>query len=104
MALNDFEYVDSLDSDDDQEITSTNGKIVNKYLASKNKLDYAISDAMDASYNFGHLVGQQDTKDAIIEWIKENRRTFEIDEGVEFYRDSFNSEDLIKFIEGLGNE
>lgn len=104
MALNDFEYVEPLDSEYDEEITSTNGKIVSKYLESKTNLDYAISEAVNSSYDFGYLLGAQDTRNAIIEWVKENRRVFELDEGVEFYRDGFQSEDLIRFIESLGND
>jgi hypothetical protein len=97
MAINDFEYASPLD----EEITSKSGKTISRYLESKKRLDHAVSAAVESSYDFGYLLGSQDTRDAIIEWVKENRRTFELEEGVEFYRDSFSSEDLIKFIEGL---
>ena len=36
----------------------------------------------------------------ITDWIESNRRYIEIDAGIGIYRDSFNSEDLLKFING----
>lgn len=36
----------------------------------------------------------------ITNWINEHRRYIEIDAGIGIYRDSFNSEDLLKFING----
>lgn len=100
MAINDFEHAAPIDD----MVTSKSGKTISRYLESKKRLDHAVSAAVESSYDFGYLLGGQDARDAIIEWVKENRRTFELEEGVEFYRDSFQSEDLIRFIEGLGNE
>jgi hypothetical protein len=45
-------------------------------------------------------LGRSAERERIIKWVKENRREFEIEEGVFFYRDSFQSEDLIAFIKG----
>ena len=36
----------------------------------------------------------------ITDWIESNRRYIEIDAGVGIYRDSFDSESLLKFING----
>ena len=52
------------------------------------------------AYDYGKKDGIAEERQRILDWVKENRRAFEFDEGeVLFYRDSFNSEDLIRFIE-----
>ena len=51
------------------------------------------------AYDYGKKDGIAEERKRILDWVKDNRREFEIDEGVIFYRDSFNSEDLIRFIE-----
>ena len=40
----------------------------------------------------------------ITDWIESNRRYIEIDAGVGIYRDNFDSESLLKFINGDNNE
>ena len=51
------------------------------------------------AYDLGREDGIAEERKRILDWVRDNRREFEIDEGVIFYRDSFNSEDLINFIE-----
>jgi hypothetical protein len=51
------------------------------------------------AYDYGKKDGIAEERKRILDWVRDNRREFEIDEGVVFYRDSFNSEDLINFIE-----
>lgn len=51
------------------------------------------------TYDYGKQDGIAQERKRILDWVKDNRRAFEFDEGVLFYRDSFNSEDLIRFIE-----
>ena len=40
----------------------------------------------------------------ITDWIESNRRYIEIDAGIGIYRDNFDSESLLKFINGDSNE
>jgi len=40
----------------------------------------------------------------ITDWVEDNRRYIEIDAGIGIYRDSFNSESLLKFINEDSNE
>lgn len=47
------------------------------------------------SYNEGQI----DAYQRIIDWIKENRSTIELEAGINIYRDHFDSESLINFIE-----
>jgi hypothetical protein len=56
------------------------------------------------AFVLGFEAGEAAERERIINWVKENRREFEIDDGVFFYRDSFNSEDLLKFIDGKKKE
>ena len=51
------------------------------------------------AYDYGKKDGIAEERQRILDWVKENRREFELDDDVVFYRDSFNSEDLIRFIE-----
>jgi hypothetical protein len=48
--------------------------------------------------NTAILDGVRKERKRISDWIEENRRYIEIDEGVGIYRDSFDSESLLKFI------
>jgi hypothetical protein len=69
--INDFEYVPTpIDIEEEEQITSTPGNIVSNYLASKNTLDAATSDALTSSYDFGYLMGMQDERKAVIELLK----------------------------------
>jgi hypothetical protein len=52
------------------------------------------------AYDLGRADGVAEERKRIRDWVEDNRRAFEIDDGVFFYRDSFNSEDLIRFIKG----
>jgi len=51
------------------------------------------------AYDLGREDGIAEERKRILDWVKDNRRVLEIDDEVFFYRDSFNSEDLIRFIE-----
>jgi hypothetical protein len=68
MSINDFEYSDLSDVDD--LIVSVEGNIVNNYLGAKNSLDATISDALNASYDFGYLMGIKDERKAGIEALR----------------------------------
>lgn len=48
--------------------------------------------------NTAILDGVRKERERISNWIKENRRYIEIDAGIGIYRDSFDSESLLKFI------
>lgn len=52
------------------------------------------------AYDLGRQDGIAEERQRIRDWVESNRRSFEIDEGVFMYRDSFNSEDLLRFIDG----
>ena len=56
------------------------------------------------AYDYGLKDGIAQERKRIRDWIEDNRRAFEIDDGVFFYRDSFNSEDLLNFIDGKKRE
>ena len=51
------------------------------------------------AYDVGRADGVAEERQRIRDWVESNRRAFEIDDGVFFYRDSFNSEDLLNFID-----
>jgi len=51
------------------------------------------------AYDYGLKDGIAQERKRIRDWVEDNRRAFEIDDGVFFYRDSFNSEDLLNFID-----
>jgi hypothetical protein len=74
MTINDFEYVpaplDIEEEEEQEQITSKPGNIVSSYLASKNTLDAAISNALSSSYDFGYLMGMQDERKAVIEVLR----------------------------------
>lgn len=55
------------------------------------------------AFVLGFEAGEAAERERIIKWVKDNRREFEIEDGVFFYRDSFQSEDLIAFIKGERN-
>lgn len=52
------------------------------------------------AYDYGKKDGIAEERKRIRDWVVANRRSFEIDDGVFFFRDSFNSQDLIDFIDG----
>jgi|LauGreDrversion4_2_1035121.scaffolds.fasta_scaffold43128_7 hypothetical protein len=56
------------------------------------------------AYDVGRADGVAEERQRIRDWVESNRRAFEIDDGVFFYRDSFNSEDLLNFIDGKKRE
>lgn len=64
MSINDFEYAAPLGVE--EQIASSEGNIVNNYLASKVALDAAMSDALNSSYDFGYLMGMKDERLAVI--------------------------------------
>ena len=80
------------------EITSKVAKTVANALDAREKMQIATEQAMDASFAMGVQIGIDEERQRIIEWVEENRRKLEFDDDVFIYRDSFNSEDLIKFI------
>jgi hypothetical protein len=51
------------------------------------------------AYDLGREDGIAEERQRIRDWIEEHRRKLEIDDAVFMYRDSFNSEDLINFID-----
>ena len=56
------------------------------------------------AYDYGLNDGIAQERQRIRDWVEGNRRAFEIEDGVFFYRDSFNSEDLLNFIDGKKRE
>jgi hypothetical protein len=52
------------------------------------------------AYDYGKKDGIAEERKRIRDWVEANRRSFEIDDGVFFFRDSFSSQDLIDFIDG----
>jgi hypothetical protein len=56
------------------------------------------------AYDVGRADGIAEERQRIRDWVESNRRAFEIDDGVFFYRDSFDSEDLLNFIDGKKKE
>jgi len=52
------------------------------------------------AYDYGKKDGIAEERKRIRDWVVDNRRALEFDEGVFIYRDSFNSEDLLRFIDG----
>jgi hypothetical protein len=63
MSINNFENAAPID----EEVTSKSGRIVNKYLKSKDSLEQASLDAIIASYDFGYIMGAEDKQAKIIE-------------------------------------
>lgn len=51
------------------------------------------------AYDYGVKDGIAVERQRIRDWVEKNRRVFELDEDTLFYRDSFNSEDLLRFID-----
>jgi hypothetical protein len=56
------------------------------------------------AYDLGRADGVAEERKRIRDWVEDNRRAFELEDGVFFYRDSFTSEDLLKFIDGKKKE
>lgn len=52
------------------------------------------------AYDVGRADGIAEERQRIKDWIEDNRRKLEFSDDVFMYRDSFNSEDLIRFIDG----
>lgn len=82
------------------EITSKIGKVVAKALDTREKMQIATEEAMDASFAMGVQIGIDEERQRIIEWIEANRSGVELEDNVFMYRDHFRSEDLIKVILG----
>ena len=51
------------------------------------------------AYDYGKSDGIAEERARIREWVLANRRAIELDDDVFMYRDSFNSEDLLRFID-----
>lgn len=51
------------------------------------------------AYDYGVKDGIAAERQRIRDWVEKNRRALEFDEDTVMYRDSFNSEDLLKFID-----
>ena len=101
MSLNDFESsgdMNGIDEVIDAAIKSKIGKATNKAIRSREIANRAFGDAIDATYLFGHEVGEMDLRQRLLDWIEENRSAIELDDGVFMYRDHFRSEDLIAFL------
>ena len=50
------------------------------------------------AYDYGVKDGIAAERKRIRDWVESNRRAFELDDDVFIYRDSFTSEDLLRFI------
>jgi len=101
MSLNDFEYAgdaEVTDEEIDAVIVSKIGKATNGAIRAREVANRAFGDAIDATYMFGHEVGEMDLRQRLLDWIEENRSAIELDDGVFMYRDHFRSEDLIAFL------
>ena len=81
-------------------ITSPIGTSVANALNAREKMQIATENAMDATLAMGIQIGIDEERQRIIEWVEANRRKLELDDDVFIYRDSFNSEDLIRVING----
>lgn len=53
--------------------------------------------------NADYVDGAREERDRILQWIEENRSAIELEPGEYIYRDHFNSESLIAFINGENN-
>jgi hypothetical protein len=51
------------------------------------------------AYDYGKSDGVAQERARIRDWVIRNRQAFELDDNVFMYRDSFNSEDLLRFID-----
>ena len=101
MSLNDFESSGDMDAIDEvvnAAIKSKIGKATNGAIRAREAANRAFGDAIDATYMFGHEVGEMDLRQRVLDWIEENRSAIELDDGVFMYRDHFRSEDLIAFL------
>ena len=56
------------------------------------------------AYDVGRADGIAEERQRIKDWIEDNRRKLEFSDDVFIYRDSFNSEDLMDFIDGKKRE
>jgi hypothetical protein len=56
------------------------------------------------AYDVGRADGIAEERQRIKDWIESNRRKLEFSDDFFIYRDSFNSEDLIDFIDGKKRE
>jgi hypothetical protein len=56
------------------------------------------------AYDLGRADGIAEERQRIKDWIESNRRKLEFSDDVFMYRDSFNSEDLMDFIDGKKRE
>ena len=52
------------------------------------------------AYDYGKKDGIAEERKRILDWVESNRRSIALSDDVVMYRDSFNSEDLIDFING----
>jgi hypothetical protein len=97
MAINDFEYVPD-------GISSTNGKIVSKYLQAKENLSISVSESMNSSFDFGYSMGIADTIQQLIDWIVAHRSEFDLGDEIKIHRDHFDSEYLLEFLQKLKDQ
>lgn len=56
------------------------------------------------AYDYGKKDGVAEERKRILDWVRDNRTQFELVDGHYFYRDHFQSEDLIRFIEEKKDE
>ena len=71
MSINDFEYVEDFKQEEVATFTlagvrSSIGKSTGRALEAKQSLNYAISEAIDASTDFGYELGRVDERERII--------------------------------------
>lgn len=52
------------------------------------------------AYDYGYQDGVAAERQRVREWVEKNRRRFEIEDNVYIYRDGFQSEDLLRFLDG----
>lgn len=51
------------------------------------------------AYDYGKQDGIAEERDRILRWIEEHRNKLELVDGTAIYRDHFDSESLVEFIE-----
>jgi hypothetical protein len=86
MSINDFENVEDLDFSEEVEtftlagVKSNIGKSTARALKAKQSLNYAISEAIDASTDFGYELGRVDERERIVKIIDEKLGHVNLDE------------------------
>lgn len=85
MSINDFENVEDFKQEEASTFTlagvrSIIGKSTGRALEAKQSLNYAISEAIDASTDFGYELGRIDERERIVKIIDEKLGHVNLDE------------------------